>query len=671
MTDRDEEEEAMGDTRECLRILGGPGCGKTTALLEQAREKATAGVPVADLLFIVPSEQARRVVVSKAKGAGFAELCERIVTIHQLCVAILDTEDARAFTGRVPRVLNNTEELFLLEDLKTSGVRPRRLREMLGYFYRCLTEMEDGREDFIQDADELNVMSLLKEQLRIREALLPAELSATAFRYLAQNLSGLEKSCCPHVLVDDYHGLNKASQMVAGLLALVSLSVTGNSQKVTGCSEPYPYPQGLWNLEKSSPKVRTLTLETARRTPQKITSIGNALVLREEIEDESILASLDSTMRQGIVKQVKWPNPAGEFSGIARYVADKINSSVDSPGDPSASPSAAPSAGRCADRLQSDEIFVGVPNRLWGELLLKELKARKVPVSPVLHPRKLPGNPQKRESSVAMRAFTALCLASDPGDLTAWRSWIGFGDHLLGSSVWSRFCAYCRKQELKPLAAVDRLIHEKGHASNQRGATCEDEPFLQAGRLLERFRSGREIVDRLFGQQGFALVKALEKSFGPLPDSFTQLVEPLDGVETAHELCARARERLFDPSFPKGGVRLGPYEAAHYLEPRLVVLTGLVNGLVPTDAALDPLCDPDQRKRAYQEQLCLLHTAITRSSDELVLSYFQKEELNSAGKLKLSVSRIRVDHGIRVAVLAPSVYFDEMGPALPGAVSAL
>jgi superfamily I DNA/RNA helicase len=166
-------------------------------------------------------------------------------------------------------------------------------------------------------------------------------------------------------------------------------------------------------------------------------------------------------------------------------------------------------------------------------------------------------------------------------------------------------------------------------------------------------------------------VRVLEELFGSLPREFTQLIEPLDGVETARELCERARKRLFDPCFSKGGVRLGTYEAAHYLESRLVVLTGLINGFVPTDAALDPLGEPEQRKRSYQQQSGLLHTALMRSSDELVLSYFQKEELSNTSTLKLSVNRIRVDHGVRTAVLTPSVYFDEMGPALPGAVSAL
>jgi DNA helicase-2/ATP-dependent DNA helicase PcrA len=659
----------MSDTRECLRILGGPGCGKTTTLLEHAREKAEKGARLVDLLFIVPSEQARYEAALKVEKLGFAALRERIMTIHQLGVAILDTEDARAFTGRVPYVLNSVEELFLLEDLKITGVKPRRLREMLNYFYRCFTEMEDEREDFIQDIDELSVMTLLKEQLRVRGAMLPAELSAMAFRYLVKNQGALRANQCPHVFVDDYNGLNRASQMVTGLLASGSLSVAGNNRQAIACSEPYPYPRGIKDFAEGFPQARTLELKTARRTPQKITSIGNALAWREDSEDEGIFAGIDPDSRQGIVRQVKWLNPASEFAGIARYVAGKISVPV--------------------DRLQSDEIFIGVPNRLWGRLLLRELEARKVPVSPALHPRKLPGNPQKRETSVAMRAFTALCLASDPRDLVAWRSWIGFGDHLLNSPVWSRFCAWYHGQSSGPLAAggplaaVKWLLSEEAREDGWGGEHSQDSqdspgcqdyqglPFLQAERLIEGFRRGREVVARLVDRQGFALVKALEELFGPLPDEFIQLVEPLDGVETARELSERARQRLFDPCFLAGGVRLGTYEAVQYLEPRLVVLAGLVNGLIPTDAALDPLGDPEQQKRAYQRQAELLHRAITRASDELVLSYFQKEELSNAGRLKLSVSRIRVDHGVRTAVTAPSVYFDEMGPALPGAESAL
>jgi hypothetical protein len=196
-------------------------------------------------------------------------------------------------------------------------------------------------------------------------------------------------------------------------------------------------------------------------------------------------------------------------------------------------------------------------------------------------------------------------------------------------------------------------------------------PFIQADRLADAYRLGLRLFDELEGKKGFGLLKALREAFDGLPDEFCALVEPLDGTEDAVDLATRARGRLFDPCFPAGGVRLGGYEMAYCLEPRLVILVGLVNGFIPYGDALDQLVDPARRRRLYREQTQLLHGALMRASEELVLSYFQKEELGRAGDLRLDVRRIRVDHGVRVAVLAPSSCFDEMGPALPGAVSFL
>jgi superfamily I DNA/RNA helicase len=629
----------MGD-KAYLRILGGAGCGKTTALLQHVHRFLDQGMNSSDVLVVVPSEQARQAAFRHSGDEGSTEETFEIVTIHELGIRILATQEARKVTGRNPRILNNTEELFLIDDLKTTGVRSRRLREMLKYLYRCFTELSDTEAGFLQDADELNVMGVLREQLHIRRAMLPAELSATAYRYLKEHPEALSSWQKPYILVDDYHALNKASQLLVELLASDFLLVTGNPLQPIHCSEPYPCINGIRDFADTYRDVHTIELETAHRSPQRVSAIGNALLLQENPRD-SFLVGLKAGMPQGKVIQVKWQKPDDELVGIARYLKARIM------------------AGEGC--LRPDDIFIAVPNRLWGRLLRAELERRNLPVNSILNPRKLSGDPRSEEGSLAMRLFTILCLLADSEDVTSWRSWLGFGNHLTNSDLWARLCAYCKKMGQDPLGALHKNMMAEDAPS----------PFAQAERLVEAYRLAWKLIGRLEGKRGFDLMEALKEIFGVMPDEFHALVEPLDGVEDTVELVERAKRRLFDPCFSGGGVRLGSYEMAYCLEAKVVVLTGMVDGFIPPLDALDPIVDPGKRQRLYQEQRHLLHEALMRTSEELILSYFQNEELGRAGALKLNAKRIRVDHGIRMAVLAPSNYFNEMGSALPGAVSFL
>ena len=56
-------------------------------------------------------------------------------------VAVYTVEIQQPFTGREPRLLLNYELNALMEDMKTSGLRPGRLKEMLKFFYRGWTEL--------------------------------------------------------------------------------------------------------------------------------------------------------------------------------------------------------------------------------------------------------------------------------------------------------------------------------------------------------------------------------------------------------------------------------------------------------------------------------------------------------------------------------------------------
>lgn len=60
-------------------------------------------------------------------------------------LGLLASEEGRAFSGRAGRLVTPVELGFIMEDMKVSGLKQRRLREMLKFFYRNWTELAGGR----------------------------------------------------------------------------------------------------------------------------------------------------------------------------------------------------------------------------------------------------------------------------------------------------------------------------------------------------------------------------------------------------------------------------------------------------------------------------------------------------------------------------------------------
>lgn len=103
-----------------------------------------------------------------------------------------------------------------MEDMKTCGLKNRRLKEMLKFFYRSWTELvedADGNADWLLAGEEADVHGLLKGILDFTGGILEPELSALAVRYLLADGEALAGAQRAHVLVDDYQMLSRAPNM--------------------------------------------------------------------------------------------------------------------------------------------------------------------------------------------------------------------------------------------------------------------------------------------------------------------------------------------------------------------------------------------------------------------------------------------------------------------------
>ena len=117
------------------RIVGGVGCGKTQELIERICSLLSNGEKAESVLALCATPQACESFTQRlgaaAKTADVNADGVTVTTPRALALEVLSDAEAVRWSGREPRLLTAYEELFLLEDMKTCGLRPKRLREML------------------------------------------------------------------------------------------------------------------------------------------------------------------------------------------------------------------------------------------------------------------------------------------------------------------------------------------------------------------------------------------------------------------------------------------------------------------------------------------------------------------------------------------------------------
>ncbi len=680
---------ALSSSR-AIQVIGGPGTGKTEAIVRRAAHLLAAGVRPEELLVLAATRSAAdalraRVAACGVAGAGDVQVC----TPAQFFEQVLGCAEARTFTGRTPRVLADFEERILMEDMKTCGLKTKRMREMLKFFFREWTELGDEREGFLVEDDEHLVHDAIKRHLRLRDAMLPVELGNLTVKFLR------DAPCVPawcrraHVLADDYQDYSRATQLACDLIARKSLMVCGNVNQQVETAEAYPYPQGFAAFAQEHAGCETVTLTRALRCPPRLAAVGNALVQAGDMDGASLVevgkraggerdaeeangqvcdassaagfdeAAVDATRHGGSasvsadgaapaadlpgdVRFVQWVDPNAEFMGIARYLKHAF-------------------AGReGAAPLRPRDVAVVVPNALWGRAVAKVLEVNDMPSDQLISYHALKGDPRDDARCADLRAYTLLVLAADPGDAVAWRSWCGFGDYLTRSNHWCRLEDFAEQAGMGVVDALAQL------------ADFDEPPFTGADVLVDRWRQAQELLVPVRGKRGFTLLAACKQpGHDELPPAFEALLAPLSGTEDASELLARARGRLERRFADVDAVRIALPSMLAGLEFDTVIIAGAVDGFYPGVGAFDVENEEDRQAEIAAADRRAWYVAMGCARRAFVISTFQKDRAETALRSGMQVHRIRDEHGCAMARLAPSRFALELGPEAPALETSL
>lgn len=348
---------------------------------------------------IICSDEAARQTYLKHVAAYPTVKESAILTVSELCLALIKQNDLQQVIGRDARLLDENEYDVLLEDMKVSGLKPRRLREMLKFFFKAISDCANEKEGWLISGEEQRIHAIFEENLDVRRAMIACELPSKTYHGLQEAGKSLDQLS---ILVDDYNTLSKASQRLLEMLATDQLVVAGTAVEVRNAEESYPWLEGFTKFVEAHDNVESLKLEAPTSAVKESCTVLN--------------------------------DPQEEFT----FVADEIEK-------------------RITEGTRPQNILVAVPNSTWKKYIKAALTEKGIAVTQSRGRTKVKGDPRSLERAGDLKLSAFLKLLLDPTDLTALRSWLGIGDWLLRSDAFLELMTYARENEIDLTEALIEL----------------------------------------------------------------------------------------------------------------------------------------------------------------------------------------------------------------------
>lgn len=366
----------------------------------------------------VALRRARSLLPSSAAVPGALAAVEATA----LAADLVEAWGPSAGCPRGGRLLDDNEMDVLIEDVKVSGLKTGRLKEMLKFFRKAISDGQSRKPSWLVTPEEQKVFAILEENLEARRALMPCEASGMALACIAGPLAagGPAKALAPllpsfanrplRLFVHDFGGLNHCAQELCRTLGANGMTVTVATGEGCCASEPYPCPEGAAQLQEAAAQVLAIGQKPAHTLPPRVAA-----------------------------------SPAQEFSEAADTVAHLLKQGM--------SPS---------------QILVAVPNGIWAANITKGLEKRGIPCVRDFGSAKVKGDPRIPGRHEQLKQATLTKLQRNPNDRTALRTWVGLGDWLLASDAFLELMAWARDHAMDPFDALNHLLQHPEEAAEMR-----------------------------------------------------------------------------------------------------------------------------------------------------------------------------------------------------------
>ena len=384
-----------------LGIVAPANLDVADAIMHKAAQLAEDGFPVT---IACASRWSAARLARLARETGLSDRI-RVAFIMDIALETLANPCVQDAVKRTDRVLDRNEMDVLVEDVKVTGIAHKRLKEMLDFFFRSISDCSAEQEGWLVTREEATAFAVLEENLEARRACLPCEPAAKA--YQGMRAAGIVPE--PQIfVVDDFGSLSASAQRLIEYMSGGNIIAFGNDEFRLAADEPHPAPEGMRSFLDDA---RTQVIE---------------------------LRSTDASRNQAVTL----PTPLMEFDYVADLVASLLR------------------RGRTPE-----EVAIAVPNVTWGKYIAKALSSKEISASLDVPAGKVKGDPRdpKSCSEIKLNAFAKLLRNAD--DFTAFRTFVGVGDWLLRSDGFLELLAYAREHGLEAREAI-RIMCEPEHLKN-------------------------------------------------------------------------------------------------------------------------------------------------------------------------------------------------------------
>ncbi|MDE2644922.1 MAG: ATP-dependent helicase [Bacteroidota bacterium] len=613
-----------------IRVLAGPGTGKTFALKRRVARLLQDGVRADQILVCTFTRMAAQDLKNELADLGVDSVEEvRSETLHALCFRLLGQAEVFKITGRNPRPLLKFEERFLLKDLNreifgNTNKRKRHLQASNAAWARLQTEDPGWPTDPVDQVFQRD----LDAWLRFHDAMLIGELVPESLKFLRENPASPHRGTFEHILIDEYQDLNRAEQELLDLLAKEGQLLVVGDEDQSIYSFKFAHPDGIATFDRSHPGTVSLELEECRRCPKHVVELANKLISNNQNRTPRSLKSR-SENSYGKVRVLQWNSIRDEAEGIAKLIHDQIQRHGIEPG----------------------QVIILAPRRQIGYAIRDAFSAIGLPAHSFFQEEALKTGEEPTKYA-AQEAFTILTLLANPYDRVALRCWCGFGSPSLRRGAWERLRNHCLDRGQIPYTALEHL--ELGKVAV---------PYT--GPLVERFQELKRRLEEFKNLRGQALINALfpenEEWASPLRDLVSILEEDEFDAKVLHE---ELRIQITQPELPKDVdyIRIMSLHKSKGLTADLVVVAGCVEGLVPR---LNMTMGTPDEMAALEEQRRLFYVAITRTRQILVLSSLNHLPRKLVHQMGMEVRNQWRNNQEAIA----SRFLYELGPSRPRAVS--
>lgn len=622
---------ARNDER-ILRVIAGPGTGKTFSLMRRLARRLEEGENPSEILLVTFTRVAAQ-DLAKAIDELEIEGADQIEkgTLHAFCNSILNLNQVNQLTNRNPRMLLEFEKKFLLQDLPSEDFGKLAEREeRLKAFEAAWARRQDEDPGWPSSQIEQQFSTALVNWLRFHRAMLIGELIPRTLSFLRDNPQNEILQKYSHIFIDEYQDLNRAEQSLLDLLGEnASITVIGDEDQSIYETLKYAHPEGISHFHQTHENTYDIPIEECRRCPTRVVTIANALIQNNTNRNNRALTLRDQNLG-GEINIVQWPTLDDEVNGVVGYVTRKIHDEVFAPG----------------------EVLILSPRRHVGYLIRDRLRERGIEAHSFFREPILDLNPKLGDKCQPLEAFSVLQLLENREDPVAIRCWLGYGSSSLRANGYQRLRTFSADHEMTPLEAL-----------NSANINQVSIPYISG--ILDRYRLLIRKLELLNELDDNGKIDHLFPKGVSWAEPFRELIEEkIDNEEfSISKVVATIKQHSTQPETPMDAnyVRIMSLQKSKGLSAENVIVTNCIQGLVPSYKP----GDPERMLRELEEQRRLFYVAITRTKRTLLLTNSSTLPYNLAKKMGAQLGRNVGDNLVQTIT---SEFISDLGPNAPEAI---